>query len=80
MSDQRYTEEQLTAPDGRVWTPEEVEMMAKWWLIPEVTPELGELEATMSKREGFENWMDLPDPLAVDLEVERMEAERRAAS
>jgi hypothetical protein len=71
MSDQRYTQEQLTASDGRVWTPEEVEMMAKWWLIPSATKEFFDLEAVMSKCEGFEKWIDLPDPPAVDLEVER---------
>lgn len=70
MSDQRYTQEQLTASDGRVWTPEEVEMIAKWWLAkPE---EMHAIEAVMNKCEGFEKWLDLDDPPAVDLEIQRM--------
>jgi hypothetical protein len=70
MSDQRYTQEQLTASDGRVWTPEEVEMMAQWWLAkPE---EMYAIEIVMNKCEGFERWLDLDDPPAVDLEVQKI--------
>lgn len=70
MSDQRYTQEQLTASDGRVWTHEEVEMMARWWLAkPE---EMRAIEAAMDKWQGFEKWENLDDPPAVDLEIQRM--------
>lgn len=77
-SDRRYTTEQLTASDGRTWTPQEVELMAQWWLVKDGSQEMYDVEAVMSKCGGFESWIDLPDPPAVDLEVERQERERRA--
>lgn len=76
MSNQRYTEEQLTASDGRVWTPEEVEMMAKWWRARD-SQDMYAIESVMNKCEGFENWLDLEDPPAVDLEIERQVRESR---
>lgn len=74
MSEQRYTTEQLTASDGRVWTPEEAEMMAKWWLTNE-EDEMFAIEQVMNECEGFERWLELEDPPAVDLEMDRLRTE-----
>jgi hypothetical protein len=70
----QYTKEELTASDGRLWTPEEVELMAQWWEHDDIR--VPELETVMSRCEGFEKWVDLPDPPAVYTERERIRLAR----
>jgi hypothetical protein len=61
-SKRTFTPEELTASDGRVWTPEECELVAEWYTTSDVH-DLNKMADALD--DILPNWDVIPDPPAV---------------